>query len=190
MKLKIITLSVFILALVSCKSDRKEETNNSNSTEITTIVKEEEKQPKFNFPVAEDILSNPHLKNLTYEGHAFEEDIVFSEVNVLKTAEETYTFVFIVNDKLTNFDKLQKWKLAMMFFAENPSEFVSKKEQNKGYKTIGLMAEPSIIGDEVVVIYKDFNLKPKELKLIRMYLYGYNGEMNKNYYNINNVVLP
>lgn len=187
MKTKIIVLVSVLLVLVSCKSNEKE----ANKLETSEpLIEKTEKASKFNFPVAEDILSNPHLMNLTYDGHAFEEDIVFSELNVLKTAEDTYTFIFTVDHDLTNFDKLLKWKVAMMFFAKNPNDFASEIEQKKGFKTTALLAKPYVIGDEVVLIHKDFKIKPKNFKLLRMYLYVNNNEMNKNYYNINNIVLP
>ncbi|WP_430410910.1 hypothetical protein [Kordia sp.] len=184
---KIIVILSLVTLCFSCGSDKKEKKE-------TDVVKKEEvkkEEPKYNFAKAEvNLLEDPSLINLSAVPHSFEDDIVFEEINVLKTAENTHTLVFVINDKMTNFDKLKEWKIGMYFFAKDPTKFENASDAKKGYKTTGTLADPKMMGDEVVVVLEGFKIIPKEISLLRLYLYNNNNDMNKNYYNTKDVVLP
>lgn len=181
-------LILVVLTFIACGGEEKKKPEpNKNSTEKK---KEEKPEPKFNFPVVDNLLESQSLINLSETSHSFEDDIVFEEINVLKTADNTYTFIFVVNEKVTNFEKLQQWKLGMYFFAKDPKQFEDKAHVKKGYKTMATLVKPKMMGNEVVIVLKDFKIKPKEIKLLRLYLYNNNSDMNKNYYNTKDIVLP
>lgn len=186
---KIVLMLTLVTLCFSCGSDKKEK----KADNVATDVKKEEvkkKEPKFDFPVVDNLLKNTSLINLSATPHSFEEDIVFEEINVLKTAKDTYTVIFVVNDKETNFDTLKQWKVGMYFFAKDPKQFSNPAEVKKGFKTVAAPAQPKLMGNEVVLVAKDITIAPKEISLLRVYLYNSNNDMNKNYYNTKDIVLP
>lgn len=182
----VVSLAIVSFSCGSDKKDKKGEDNTSVITETETVKVE----PKFTFPVVENLLENPNLINITATPHSFEEDIVFEEINVLKTDKDTYTLVFVINDKSTNFDKLKEWRVGMYFFAKDPKKFENAADTKKGFKTIGMSAIPKLMGKEVVLVIENVKIIPKEISLLRLYLYNNNNDMNKNYYNTQDIVLP
>lgn len=182
-KIKWMPLILLLMVGVSCKTEKKD-------SEAGTQASETKELTKPTFPVTENLLSNPALVNLTQERHAFEEDIVFEEINVLKTAENTYSFILVVDKAATNFDKLKSWKIAIMFFAKDPTQFSDDVLKKKGFKTTGFYADPKLMGNEVVILHENCMIELKELFLMRLYLYNNNNEMNTNYYNVKDIVLP
>jgi len=187
-----LVLILAIIAFVGCKDDKKSTTDTSGTEEVKTPVvsKVEEISKKFNFKKVDNLLDNPELVNLTSESHAFSDKIVFEEVNVLKTAEDTYSFFLVLSDKETDFEEFVKWTVAIIVTPKNPKEFADPKEQAKGARTIGIYAKPQVMGNEIVIHLKDFKLKPKEFSFIRFYLYDAEGQKNTNYYLMENVTLP
>lgn len=193
-----IFILLFLQVLFSCKSEKENVLNGSEldkDAEIIQFVTDDSGRvkdliQKYGFEQVENLLDNPNLFNLTSNEHSFEDDIVFNEVNVIKTEKDIYTIVFLVNSELTDFDKLQKWKVGMYFFAKDPKKFLSIVDIERGYKAIGMLAQPKIMGDEVVLFLENFKIVPKEFSLLRLYLYNNNNDMNKNFYTINNVVFP
>jgi len=187
--MKKLVLILMVLSF-SCASDKKDKTEEKQTTGVEATNPKKENVPIFNFPIVENLLESPQLINISYVEHYFEEDIVFEEINVLKTAENTFTFIFVINHKTTNFDKLKEWRVGMYLFAKDPKKFQNKTETEKGFKRTGMLAEPKMMGDEVVIVLKDFKIVPKEFTILRLYLYNLNNDMNKNYYDTNDVVFP
>lgn len=184
------TRFLFFLSFViffNCKNDNKKNLENNNS-EINqpTMV---EKPLKFDLPSVENLLLSPDLVNLSSELHSFEEDIVFEEINLVKTSPDTYTIIFVI-DPSTNFDSLKSWRIGMYFFAKDPSKFESKADSEKGFKTVATLAAPKMMDEEVVVLLENLKIIPKEISLLRVYLYKSNNEMNKKFYNTNDIRLP
>ena len=65
---KIILMLSLVTLCFSCGSDKKEK-----KADDTTVVEKEEvkkEEPKFNFPVVDNLLENPSLINLSATPHA------------------------------------------------------------------------------------------------------------------------
>lgn len=182
------------IAFIACEDDKKKttdtDTSNAEVVKEPVVSKVEEISKKYNFKKVDNLLDNPELVNLTSDSHAFSDKIVFEEVNVLKTAEDTYSFFLVLSDKETDFEEFIKWTVAIVATPKNPKEFADPKEQAKGARTIGIYAKPQLMGNEIVIHLKDFKLKPKEFSFIRFYLYNAEGEKNTKYYLMENVTLP
>lgn len=190
-KMKKIILILVVIAFISCKEEKK--TDDTLDASKTEKVKEpisnvEKISKKYNFPKADNLLDNPNLKNLTIESHAFSEDIVFEEVNVLKTGEDLYSFILVIDDRSTNFDVYNTWEIAIIATAKDPSKFKDPKIQSKGSKTNGIKAKTVLMGNEIVAL-GEFSLAPKEFTFIRFYLYNKDNK-NTNYYLLKDVKLP
>lgn len=192
--MKHITFLLFIvLVFVGCKNEEKKIKNivepifeiKEENTKADEIIK------KYNISKAEvNLLEDPNLFNVSVTSHSFEDDIVFDEINVLKTDENTYSLIFVINNEETDFNKLSKWKIGMYFFAKDPTKFENKTDAIKGYKTTGMLADMKMMDNDVVLVLEGFKIIPKEISLLRIYLYNSNNDMNKNYYNTKDFVLP
>lgn len=183
---KIIFLLVILISVLSCKTDKKQE---NNKTEIIQELEKPKKSlidevhEKYKFKKVENLLDKKELANLRLESHAFSDKIAFEEVNVLKTAEDTYSIILTVSKDNTDLEELVKWTVAIIATPKDPSKFADPVERKKGARTIGIYNKPEIMGDEIVVHLKDFKIKPKEFSFIRFYLY------NKEDKNINYLVI-
>lgn len=183
---KTIVLLVTLIAVLSCKTDKKEE---NKKTEIMQEVEKpkhslvDKIHEKYKFKKVENLLENPGLVNLRLESHAFSDQITFEDVSVLKTAEDTYSVLLTVSKDNTDLDELIKWTVAIVATPKDPKQFEDLSERKKGARTIGIYNKPEIMGDEIVIHLKDFKIKPKEFSFIRFYLY------NKEDKNINYLVI-
>ncbi len=190
---RLILIFSIALFVFSCKSEKKEPIDNQESEkkEIKlSFIDQIEKNYGFN--KVENLLEKPNLVNLSSEVHSFTEEIVFEEVNAIKTAEDTYSILLVLSEKETDFDEFIKWTVAIIVTPKDPSKFEKESERKKGARTIGIYGKPQIMGDEVVIHLKNFKLKPKEYSFIRFYLYNTsnNQEKNTNYLVIKDVTLP
>ena len=183
-------ISIVLLVLTlftSCKTEKKKSIiNKKNIVEI----QEKTEDISLNFKSVNNLLDNPNLQELSIQTHAFDSDIVFDGMYVLKTAEDTYSFVLLFDEDKTNFEAFSKWKLAMIATPKDPLQFESEAEQKKGARTTGVESTPVMMGSYVVLLTENFKLIPKEFSFIRFYLYNFNKETNTKYYVVKDVVLP
>jgi len=184
---------LFAVAFVACGDDKKKptDTDTSKVTDVKekALSKVEEIAKKYNFEKVDNLLNNPSLVNISSESHAFAEDIVFEEVNILKTGEDTYSLMLVLDEKSTNFDAYNPWQIAIIATAKDPSKFKDPVLQKKGTKTNGIKAKTVLMGNEIVAL-GTFDLAPKEFSIIRFYLYDANGNKNTNYYVLKDVTIP
>lgn len=181
------------IAFIACKDDKKNTTDTNSKTEEVkkqVVSKVEEIREKFSYNTVENLLGNPDFINLTSRSHAFTDNIVFKEVNVLKTGEDTYSLIIVFDEKATDFEAYNQWKLAIIATPKDPSQFLDKKEQKKGARTTGIGSEPVVMGNEIVLHTPNFKIKPKEFSFIRFYLYNFQKEVNTKYYLIKDATLP
>ncbi len=193
--MKKIILILAAIAFVACGEEKKQpkdtETPKTEEVKKTVVDKVEEIREKYKLKKVENLLENPALINLTSDRHAFtENNIVFEEVNVLKTGEDTYSVLLVLSEKETDFDELLKWTVAIIATPKNPKEFADPKEQKKGNRTIGIYGKPEVMGKEIVVHLKDFKMKPKDFSFIRFFLLKNTGEKNVNYLVIKDAKFP
>ncbi|WP_046755333.1 hypothetical protein [Kordia jejudonensis] len=186
-------LILIAIALVACGDDKKKPTD-ADTSKVTDVKekalsKVEEIAKKYNFEKVDNLLENPSLVNLTSESHAFSEDIVFEEVNILKTGEDTYSLILVFNEKTTNFDVYNNWQIAIIATAKDPSKFKDPAIRSKGSKTNGIKAKTVLMGNEIVAS-GTFSLAPKEFTFIRFYLYDASNNKNTNYYTLKDVTIP
>ena len=184
---KISGILLFLVFFSSCKTEKKEPVINK---ETVVEIQEEKEGSKLNFKLVNNLLDNPNLQELSIQTHAFDSDIIFDGMYVLKTAEDTYSFILLFDEDKTNFEAFSKWKLAIIATAKDPLQFESELEQKKGARTTGVESTPVMMGDYVVLLTENFKLKPKEFSFIRFYLYNFNKETNTKYYLVKDVVLP
>jgi len=192
--MKKVLLILTAIAFIACEDDKKKTTDTDTSnTEVvkeTVVSKVEEISEKFNFKKVENLLNNPELVNLTSESHAFEDKIVFQEVNVLKTGEDTYSLILVFDEYETDFEAYNQWKLAIIATPKDPTKFLDEKEKQKGARTTGIGSNPVVMGNEIVLHTPNFKIKPKEFTILRFYLYNLKKETNTKYYVIKDVTLP
>lgn len=191
--MKKLFLILIAVAFVACGDDKKKPTDTDTSkvedVKETVLSKVEKIAAKYNFEKVDNLLEDPNLASLTSESHAFSEDIVFEEVNILKTGEDTYSLMLVLDEKSTNFDAYNPWQIAIIATAKDPSKFKDPALQKKGTKTNGIKAKTVLMGNEIVAL-GTFSLAPKEFSIIRFYLYDTNGNKNTNYYVIKDVTIP
>jgi len=177
-----------VLALfTNCKTEKKESIINKETVEE---IQEKKEDSRLNFKSVNNLLDNPNLQELSIQTHAFDPDIVFDGMYVLKTAEDTYSFILLFDEDKTNFEVFSKWKLAMIATPKDPLQFENEAEQKKGARTTGVDSTPVMMGNYVVLLTENFKLKPKEFSFIRFYLYNFNKETNTKYYAVKDAVLP
>lgn len=181
--MRTIILILVVLFAFSCKSETKVQKSEDKQTKV-----EEENNVELSLPKVHNDLEDAKLINLTYDRHVFEpQGIVFEEVNVLKTEEDVYSIILVLNKELTNFEELKKWKLGMYIYPVYPEEFEKEEDRKKGMRSLGILCDPVMMGDEIVIIHKGLRLKPKSFEHIRFYLYNNDGNTNMNYYKIRDV---
>jgi hypothetical protein len=189
--MKNIILILVVIAFISCKEEKNtKETLDTTKTEKVneSLSNVEEISEKYNFNKVDNLLENPNLRNLTTESHAFSEDIVFEEVNILKTGEDQYSFMLVIDDRSTNFEVLNTWEIAIIATAKDPTKFKDPRIQSVGSKTNSIKAKTVLMGNEIVAL-GEFSLAPKEFSFFRFYLYNTDNK-NTNYYIIKDVTLP
>lgn len=174
-KLKLI-LMLFLVPVVLCCNSGKKDVRNPRTASFEIM-----------FPEVENDLENPNLFNLTYDKHAFTSEIVFQEVNALETEQNIYSIIMVLDEELTNFEELQKWKVGMYIYPVYPEEFENEIDRKKGMRSIGVKAKPVMMGDKAVIVYKNIRLKPKSFENIRFYLYNKEEQTNLNYYKIRDI---
>ena len=192
--MKKLALMLTAIAFIACGDDKKKtpDTDTTKTEEVKKPVvdKVQEIKEKYKLKEAENLLENPALINLSEDRHAFNDNIVFEEVNVLKTGEDTYSVLLVLSERDTNFDELLEWTVAIIATPKKPKEFADPKEQKKGNRTIGIYRKPEVMGKEIVVHLKDFKIKPKEFSFIRFFLLKNSGEKNTNYLVIKDTKFP
>ncbi|WP_430410894.1 hypothetical protein [Kordia sp.] len=127
---------------------------------------------------------------LTSTAHAFKENLVFKNVNIVETSANTYTLTIEIDKNKTDIEELKLWKLAMQVFPEEPKELENFKNDGKNFKSNGFLIQPIQEGDKTLLTYKNIKLNPTKIKLLRFYLYRKNNEMIKNYYDTRDIELP
>lgn len=178
-------LFIVLFFALSCGKEKKTLKHNSEEK-----LKMDEKSEIQGIPHSENLLEHPDIYNLSQIPHSFSKSIVFNEVNIIKTDKNIYTMIFVIDDLETDLEELRQWKVGIYFIAKDFEKFSNETERKNKFKSQGLMAIPTYMGNEVVVFIENLNLEPKNYSLIRIHLYKNNDIINKNYYNISDVVLP
>lgn len=159
------------------------------NSKYTTIDPVKNEVLKKQFPKYPNLLQHDKRIHLTQKLHVFTPAIAFKEVWIIPAGEDTYSFIWVVDTRRTDFETLQAWKIGMIIKPVNPLDFESELLQSKGIKTIGVLTNLYNMGDEVVVMLHNFKLKPKNLSYIKFYLYNNEGNTNLNYWIAKNVQL-
>ena len=181
-------LVLILILVLGCKEERKTKLNNQDP--IFTEIKPKDKEKKYNFPVAENLFEENGLITLTTEPHAFSENIVFEEVNILKKeGDNSYYFILVFDEINTDFENFKKWNIALIATAKDPTKFEDPRIRTKGSKTDGLRIKTVLMGNDVVAL-GTFKLVPKEFSFLRFYLYDSSNNKNTNYYTLKDVTIP
>lgn len=123
-------------------------------------------------------------KKITKEPHYFSSQIAFKQVWVYKRKKENdnYTFVWIINPTYTDFEELSKWKIGMILKPKNSADFKDEGLEKKGIKTMGVLTKPYLLDEEICIVLRNFEFKPKEINYIKFYLYSDEKKTNLKYW--------
>jgi len=169
-----ISISVFFILLLSFFGCTKRKPILINEQEFATLKKQ--------LPAIQFSKRAYTTQLITEKAHTFSSDIAFKEVRAYSSKKDTYTFVWIVDATYTKLEELQKWKIGMILKPKNKADFEDEDLEKKGIKTIGVLTTPYVLGDEICIVLRDFEFKPKEIIYIKYYLYSNTRKVNLDYW--------
>lgn len=179
--LHLFSVSVFFLLLTLIFSCTKERPVQNSEQELTVY---KERLPTVSF--SERVYKT---QQITTKAHYFSSKIAFKEALIYVNKKDNYTFVWIVDAVHTDFKELEKWKLGMILKPKNRSDFKDQDLEKKGIKTMGVLTKTFLLENEVCIILRDFEFKPKELAYIKFYLYNDSEKVNIKYWITENLNL-
>ncbi|PHS07670.1 MAG: hypothetical protein COA88_08205 [Kordia sp.] len=171
--MKKLLLIFTVVVIVACKD--KKETENKNIESIKTP-----KTEKISLGYPEIQKFSKQITFLREEIHDFSEDIEIEEIGVVEGEKlETYNFLFYVGDN-TNLELLSKYTLALMLYPEDKEVLLSSKDKKRGFIVKSVKCKIMREGKYPVVVFPDYNIGFKKIKMAKAYLYNKDGILNPN----------
>ncbi len=151
MKLKKIFFIVLVLAVVSCKTKKEENTDF-----------------KIGLTEVEDISKS--LKFIFTNGFDFTEFVRVDKIGVQRIGKDTFKVFYFFKDS-RNIQAIEDLSIAFRVYPENPEEFKSKSDEENMAKTIAVKCKVKKMGNEMIVSTDEFVILPKNFKETKVYLY-------------------
>lgn len=182
----ILVLGLFLVACGSEEKKKNSEPIDKDKTKTEEVNKEDTKQ----YPKVEK--QYPVNMNIIYSGgYLFDEKIQLEEIAVVATEKaNTYDLVMFFNNKATDYEVLEKYKVGLILYPNDPSKLESDSDKAAKKKKFGKPADVKMLETEHVIVLDDIEVAPKDFKQIKIYLYDSKGVLNKNFLKLTNTVFP
>jgi len=166
---------IFVLLFTACKKDKKKVIVN----ETTDVV-----EAKM-YPELEGMASNIIFDN----GYKFADDIVIDYIALENKGKDKYQLIYRLGNK-SNLDKIEKLKTSAVFYAINPNEFKDKIYRDRKSRQVAAKCKIYSLDNEKIIAF-DFEMIPKEFKLIKFYFYNdVDGVINDKIMSVRGINLP
>lgn len=172
---KVTLIIVLVLLFTACKKDKKEVI----VKEITDVVKVK------TYPKLEGEASNIIFDN----GYEFANDIVVDYIALEYKGENKYQLIYTLDDK-SNLERIEKLKVSAVFYATNPSKFKDKIYRDRKSRQVPSKCKIYSLDNKKAIAF-DFEMIPKEFKLVKFYFYNdVDGVINDKIMSVRGINLP